>query len=47
MQEDDDVAGREFYEIIESDILHLPDMVLQVQDYLDETKKICEVRNAE
>lgn len=47
MQDDDDVSGRELHDMVEHDIKHLPEMVKQLQAYIEEAEAICEERNEE
>ena len=45
MQDGSDRDGRELHDMVEHDIKHLPEMVKQLQDYLEEAEAICEERN--
>lgn len=47
MQDGSDKGSRELHDMVEHDIKHLPDMVKQLQDYLNEAEAICEERNEE
>lgn len=42
-----DRETRELHDMVEADIKHLPEMVKQLQAYVEEAEAICEERNAE